>query len=112
MTKPTVRATADALLHALLDARSVELELLDGLTASQMLGTPRHFVEPPIWGMGHVGGFQEMWVLRHLDGARSLLSGSDRICDSFNDGDRGGLLRVGLPHRARTNSWVKSGGWI
>src|SRR5262249_4224468 len=84
MTEHTGRTTADALLHALLDARRVELELLDGLTDSQMLGTPRHFVEPPIWEMGHVGWFQELWVLRHLEGARSLLSGSDRIYDSFN----------------------------
>src|SRR3989440_12671286 len=68
----------------MLDARSVELELLDGLTDSQMLGTPRHFVEPPIWEMGHVGWFQELWVLRHPDGAPSLLPGSDRIYDSFN----------------------------
>src|SRR2546425_6128467 len=59
MAEHTLRATTDALLHAVLDARSVELELLDGLTDSQMLGTPRHFVEPPIWEMGHVGWFQE-----------------------------------------------------
>ena len=84
MAEHTPRATADALLYAMLDARSVELELLDGLTDSQMLGTPRHFVEPPIWEMGHVGWFQELWVLRHLDGAPSLLPGSDRIYDSFN----------------------------
>src|SRR2546430_714230 len=84
MAEHTPRATADALLYAMLDARSVELELLDGLTDSQMLGTPRHFVEPPIWEMGHVGWFQELWVLRHPDGAPSLLPGSDRIYDSFN----------------------------
>src|SRR5438046_2049064 len=68
----------------MLDPRSVQPELLDGLIDSQMLGTPRHFVEPPIWEMGHVGWFQELWVLRHLDGAPSLLPGSDRIYDSFN----------------------------
>src|SRR5437879_12345941 len=84
MAEHTLRATADALLYAMLDARSVELELLDGLTDSQMLGTPLHSVEPPIWEMGHVGWFQELWVLRHLDGSPSLLPGSDRIYDSFN----------------------------
>ena len=84
MAGHTLRATGDALLHALLDARSVELELLDGLTDSQMLGTRRHFVEPPIWEMGHVGWFQELWLLRQLDGAPSLLPGSDGIYDSFN----------------------------
>src|SRR5438132_7817124 len=36
---------------------------LDGLIDSQMLGTPRHFVEPPIWEMGHVGWFQELWPI-------------------------------------------------
>jgi iron(II)-dependent oxidoreductase len=84
MAERALRTTADALLHALLDARGVELELLDGLTDPQMLGTRRHFVEPPIWEMGHVGWFQEFWILRHLDGDPPLLPGSDGIYDSFN----------------------------
>ena len=78
------RPSAEALVEALLDARSVELELLDGLSDSQMLGARGHFVEPPIWEMGHVGWFQESWILRHLDGALTLLPGSDGIYDSFN----------------------------
>ena len=77
------RPTADRLIDALLDARGVELELLDGLTDEQMLGTRAHFLEPPIWEMGHVGWFQELWLSRHLDGHATLLSGSDAIYDSF-----------------------------
>ena len=76
--------TSDRLLHALLDARRVELALLDGLRDDAMLGTRAHFVEPPIWEMGHVGWFQEYWLLRALDGADTLLRGSDSIYDSFN----------------------------
>src|ERR1044071_3315537 len=34
-----------------------------------MLGERAHFVELPIWEMGHVGWFQEYWILRHLTGA-------------------------------------------
>jgi len=80
-----VRITATSLLlDALLDARTVELQLLDSLTDAQMLGARAHFVEPPIWEMGHVGWFQEYWILRHLDGADSLLPGSDGIYDSFH----------------------------
>src|SRR5713226_2690394 len=75
---------ADALAEALIDARRVELELLDGLTEDQMLGTRAHFLEPPIWEMGHVGWFQEYWIGRRLDGAAPLLRGSDGIYDSFN----------------------------
>src|SRR2546422_745636 len=84
MITPQAATTSDALLEALLDARRVELALLDDLTDAQMLGTRAHFVEPPIWEMGHVGWFQEYWLLRRLDGADPLLSGADDIYDSFN----------------------------
>src|SRR2546430_3656119 len=70
------RQTADALQGMIPDARRVELELVEELTDDQMLGARRHFVEPPIWEIGHVGWFQEYWILRHLDGASPLLSGS------------------------------------
>src|SRR6266566_3260822 len=73
MITPQAATTSDALLEALLDARRVELALLEGLTDAQMLGARAHFVEPPIWEMGHVGWFQEYWLLRHLDGGRRLL---------------------------------------
>src|SRR5262245_32623797 len=81
---PDVVVTSQTLLDALLDARRVELALLEDLTDDQMLGTRAHFVEPPIWEMGHVGWFQEYWLLRRLDGADPLLAGSDSIYDSFN----------------------------
>src|SRR2546426_923189 len=84
MITPEAATTSDALLEALPDARRVELALLDDLTDAQMLGTRAHFVEPPIWEMGHVGWFQEYWLLRRLDGADPLLPGADDIYDSFN----------------------------
>lgn len=79
----TRATTADRLIDALLDARTVELGLLEGLPDAQMLGPRGHFIEPPIWEIGHVGWFQEYWILRRLDGAESLLPGSDGIYDSF-----------------------------
>jgi iron(II)-dependent oxidoreductase len=77
-------ASSQALLDALFDARRVELGLLDDLSDAQMLGTRGHFLEPPIWEMGHVGWFQEHWLLRRLDGADSLLPGADAIYDAFS----------------------------
>jgi iron(II)-dependent oxidoreductase len=76
--------TTACLLEALLDARRVELELLDGLVDGEMLGSRGHFLEPPIWEMGHVGWFQEYWILRHLDGLAPLLPGSDGIYEAFH----------------------------
>src|SRR5213595_2530020 len=84
MITPQAATTSDALLEALLDARRVELALLDDLSDAQMLGPRGHFLEPPIWEMGHVGWFQEYWLLRRLDGADPLLPGTDEIYDSFN----------------------------
>src|SRR5438067_1463353 len=84
MITPEVRSTPETLLDALLDARRVELALLDDLSDAQMLGPRGHFLEPPIWEMGHVGWFQEYWLLRRLDGADPLLPGADEIYDSFN----------------------------
>lgn len=79
-----IRTDAPSLLAPLLDARARELELLEDLRDDQMLGPKMHFVEPPIWEMGHVGWFQEYWILRHLDGAEPLRPGSDGIYDAFN----------------------------
>ena len=76
--------SSDTLVHALLDARRVERELFDGIADGQLLGQQGHFLEPPIWEIGHVGWFQEYWILRHLDGAATLLPGSDAIYESFN----------------------------
>ncbi len=77
--------TAERLRDGLLEARKVELALFDGLADSQLLGEKAHFLEPPIWEVGHVGWFQEYWILRHLGGAQgSILPGADAIYDSFN----------------------------
>jgi len=86
---------------ALVEARRVELELLDGIADSQLLGRQGHFLEPPIWEMGHVGWFQEYWILRHLDGAQTLLPGSDGIYDSFNVSYR---LRWNHPYPSRAET--------
>jgi gamma-glutamyl hercynylcysteine S-oxide synthase len=77
-------AATETLIRPLVDARTVELELFDGIADAQLLGEKGHFLEPPIWEMGHVGWFQEYWLLRHLGGAQSILPDSDAIYDSFN----------------------------
>lgn len=75
---------AESLVFALTDARRLELELFAGLADDGLLGEKGHFLEPPIWELGHVAWFQEYWLLRHLAGAEPLLPGSDGIYDSFN----------------------------
>ena len=75
---------ATELVQALLDTRQRELEVLSGLTHEQLFGSPLHIIEPPIWEMGHVGWFQERWILRHLDEAGPVSDYGDSLYDSFN----------------------------
>lgn len=102
---PRPQVTAEELIHALVDARKVELELLEAIPDSQMLGTKAHFLEPPIWEFGHVGWFQEYWILRRLDDREPLLPGSDGIYDSFNVSYK---LRWdhGFPSRSETQTYI------
>lgn len=73
---------AQELAERLLDARRLELEILAGLTDKQMFATAMKEIEPPIWEMGHVGWFQEYWVLRNLDKAKPVSDWADDLYDS------------------------------
>ena len=77
-------AEAQDLVSSLLDTRERELEVLAGLTEAQMLGLRDKTIEPPIWEMGHVGWFQEHWILRRLDQADPIWPRAYRLYDSFN----------------------------
>jgi iron(II)-dependent oxidoreductase len=74
----------EELLAQLQDARTRELQLFSDLTDDQLIGSSLSIVEPPLWEIGHVGWFQERWILRHLDGAEPLLPEADQLYDSYN----------------------------
>ncbi len=75
---------AAELLEDLREARVSELALFTDLSEDQLLGPEQHFLEPPIWELGHVGWFQEYWLLRELGGAKPIIEGADGIYDAFN----------------------------
>jgi iron(II)-dependent oxidoreductase len=81
---PNLSTSPSELAQNLLDARQRELEVLSGLTDEQMYGSKMRIIEPPIWEMGHVGWFQERWILRNLYGEALLWSNADTLYDSFN----------------------------
>jgi iron(II)-dependent oxidoreductase len=80
----TLTHTAKQLVDQLIDTRTRELELLSDLTDEQMLGTKMRIIEPPLWEMGHVGWFQEYWLLRNLDNGDPISREADSLYDSFN----------------------------
>ena len=76
--------TIDALIDDLKDARQRTLELVDGLDQQQIIGPRLDMVNPLLWEIGHVAYFHELWTLRHIDGADSLLDNADELYDSIN----------------------------
>lgn len=64
------------------DARRRTLEIYADLLPEQQLGPQLSIVNPPLWELGHVGWFQERWVLRTARGQAPIASGDDAIYDS------------------------------
>ena len=72
------------LVDALLDTRQRELELLEDMSTEQLIGPQSRIVEPPLWELGHVGWFQDRWVLQHIDNQKPVSERADSLYDSFN----------------------------
>ncbi|MFQ5614693.1 MAG: DinB family protein, partial [Anaerolineae bacterium] len=106
-TAPALNATAEELAHQLQDARKRELELLADLSDDQLLGPRLRIIEPPIWELGHIGWFQERWILRNLDGAAPLRNDVDLLYDSYNipNAERWGLT---FPTRQETLDYISA----
>ena len=99
------RTIADDLIEDLREARQVELALFTDLADDQMLGPQEHFLEPPIWEVGHVGWFQEYWILRHLYGEEPILAQGDSVYDSFHVSYKE-RWDHGFPSRAETLDYL------
>src|SRR5581483_8968368 len=108
-THATIRLTPAAaeLANALRDARALELALQADLTDQQLYGSPMRIIEPPIWELGHVGWFQERWILRNLDQSPPLRGDADSLYDSFNipNAQRWDL---GYPLRQETIAYINT----
>ncbi len=70
------------LASILQDARRRTLELIEDLTDEQLQTPLMSIINPPLWEVGHVGWFQEKWVLRHLRGQPPILAEGDSLFDS------------------------------
>ncbi|MDT8283399.1 MAG: selenoneine synthase SenA [Gammaproteobacteria bacterium] len=78
------KQTIEQLIADLKDARQRTLALVDGLDQQQLIGPKLDIVNPLLWEIGHVAYFYELWLLRHLDGAKPSLKNADEVYDSIN----------------------------
>jgi iron(II)-dependent oxidoreductase len=77
--EPGVAATLSAWVR---DARERTLALVTDLTDEERMGPRLPTVNPLLWEVGHVGWFQERWVLRHAAGRAPLREDADALWDS------------------------------
>lgn len=64
-------------------ARQRTLELIEGLTAEQLIGPKLSIVNPMLWEIGHVAWFYEHFILRREYGAEPMLERGDELYDSI-----------------------------
>ena len=74
--------TQDYLIAALKDARHRTLGLVSDLNEEQLRVPLLPIINPIVWEIGHLGWFQEKWVLRHTRSQPPLISNADALWDS------------------------------
>ncbi|HZD54118.1 MAG TPA: selenoneine synthase SenA [Woeseiaceae bacterium] len=79
----TRRVPTDYLVKIMENARQRTLELVDGLSAEQLIGPKLPTVNPLQWEIGHVGWFYEYFILRRIYGYEPLLARGDALYDSI-----------------------------
>ena len=79
----TAQVTSEQLILTLQSARQRTLELLEGLTAEQLVGPKLPILNPTIWEIGHVAWFYEFFILRQEYGHQPLLDRGDALYDSI-----------------------------
>jgi iron(II)-dependent oxidoreductase len=70
------------LIHWVRDARQRTCELVADLLDEQLMGPKLDIINPLRWEIGHVGWFQEKWILRRSPGAKSVRPDADALYDS------------------------------
>jgi iron(II)-dependent oxidoreductase len=76
------RNERELLEQAMRSARERCLGLVNDLSDAEWMGPRLPITNPLLWELGHVGWFQEYWVLRHARGAAPILAQGDALYDS------------------------------
>ena len=91
--------------NRLIDTRKRELDLMRDLSDEQMVGQRMRIVEPPIWEFGHVGWFQDKWILQNLDHRKPSDENAEALYNSFKipNAER---WELAFPSRGQTFEYI------
>ena len=105
MVPPTQESNAP-LYAALQEARQRTLELIEDLSDEQMIGPRLDIVNPLRWEIGHLGYFQEFWVLRHFRKEPPTRADGDALYDSARI-PHDTRWDLPIPSKAETTAYVQ-----
>src|SRR4051794_41447445 len=63
-TAPSARDLADKLL----DARTRTLLLVSSVPEAELMAQHNTLMSPIVWDLGHIAHFEELWLVRNLEG--------------------------------------------
>ena len=76
-------ARATALAEQLTAVRDRTFELYAPLAERDLLRTPAPIMSPPLWDLGHIAAYEELWLACTLGGAPSQYPELQRAYDAF-----------------------------
>ncbi len=77
------RGDKATILEALDEARTRTRMLADAFTEEDLLEPAADYLSPPCWDLGHIGNFEELWLVQRLLDAPELRAGYNDIYDAF-----------------------------
>lgn len=73
----------DAIRRALQEARERTWTLVDGLADQELEAAATGFLSPPVWDLGHMANFEELWLVQRLLGCGELREGFNDTYNAF-----------------------------
>ncbi len=80
---PGVEIDLDGVVDALQRARARTLGLVDNLTDEQQRAQVSPLMSPFVWDLAHIGNYEELWLLRALDGRQPIDAALDDLYNAF-----------------------------
>ncbi|MDX6646714.1 MAG: gamma-glutamyl hercynylcysteine S-oxide synthase [Miltoncostaeaceae bacterium] len=71
------------LRHRLEAVRERTLLLYEPLDDATLRRAPEPIMSPPLWDLGHIAAYEELWLVRRLTGKRSLYPDLQAVYDAF-----------------------------
>src|SRR5262245_49167154 len=78
------------------------LDLFAPLPDSYLVAQPNPLLSPPVWDLGHIAAYEELWLVRRVGGRAALHPELDDLYDAFETPRRDrGTAAVLPPAEAR-----------